>query len=315
MTMYICAEYDCYVIINGRNQMYRAGEWWSIATDFSEREILQIMPMNNSRDCVLFGYSINIRDGEIVSNEYVSRIDMMNHQVYILRKCSINKTPFVRSVNIKNKQYTAQTHTGNDDMTIEVDGESVYRCELMSVCKNMHISSRKVSDKTYIILQLLCRNEKYIYMANTDSIETPIISSFGNIVSISDEEITIVRHYNDHYAHARIEIYSIIDGEWRNRERYTAYTESPPNDNLADEYIAAVYMDCIMAGNHKYASHLLTEELAQVLTEDSVEAFFGEIDSISYYHPYIITYKKYAPNGAYLFIIDNGKISNISSIM
>ena len=83
--------------------------------------------------------------------------------------------------------------------------------------------------------------------------------------------------------------------------------------NLKEEFVANVFLDCVVAGNNIYCKHLLSDELCQV---DNINQFFPEFDNFFQIqdNTYFLTQKNTLA-GIFKFVVENNKISNIIPLL
>jgi hypothetical protein len=133
-----------------------------------------------------------------------------------------------------------------------------------------------------------------------------IFCDFYDECNISENEKLFMVKLYDSLNHGKV--LKIKNKEFEN---YLVYLD----DNelmLKKEFIAHVFLDCVVAGNFKYANCLLCDNL-HMKDESLIEKFFPEFD---WFYPigkneFVLTNKK-ALSGIFEFEIVDDKISNIS---
>ncbi len=143
------------------------------------------------------------------------------------------------------------------------------------------------------------------------------------IIILKDTEILFCGYY-DEYNFEQDEKYfmcklydslnhgKVIHIKDKQFESYLVYLDDEEL-NLKDEFVACVFLDCVLVGNFKYCNELLSDNI-KLEDPKKIKLFFEEFD---FYYPInsceFILIKKNTLAGIYKFEIENCKIINITN--
>lgn len=130
-------------------------------------------------------------------------------------------------------------------------------------------------------------------------------ASFYDEFNLVEEEYLFLCRLYDSLNHGKV--FKIKDKKF---ETYLVYLDDY-DLNLKQEFFATVFLDCIIAGNLKYANSLLANDLKQA-DENKILDYFEKFD---WFYPIsekeVFLFKKNTLAGIYSFEFENNKISNI----
>ncbi|MBR2969832.1 MAG: hypothetical protein IKC49_02130 [Clostridia bacterium] len=214
-----------------------------------------------------------------------------NHQVYYLLDIVDNEY-FATSIMWQNK---IMSITLSRELIIFIDGEVCHREEV----KNIQYSHyEKIGDICLIFFE----GERNYFIAIKKT-EILYASYFDEYNEDQGDRYFMCRLY-DSLNHGRV--FHI----GKTVENYLVYLDDQELC-LKSEFVGAVFLDCILAGNYKYANILLIEDIRQNEV-DTLKEFFSPFDN---YYPleentYILM-KKNTLAGIYKFELIDRSISNI----
>ncbi len=188
--------------------------------------------------------------------------------------------------------------TISNRLTISVDGE------ILAELENVNLTYSHYETKKDFI---------YIYFSG----ERPAVAIFKKNALVycdyydelnkGEEEVYFLTRLYDTLNHGRV---CKINSE---AETYLVYLDDYEL-NLKPEFTAFVFLDCVIAGNLKYANNLLKKEMREQ-DEKNIAKFFGEFN---YYYPLeqnvFALFKKDALQGIFKFEMENDTISNIIEV-
>jgi hypothetical protein len=131
-------------------------------------------------------------------------------------------------------------------------------------------------------------------------------AGFCDECNLKNEEKYFLTRLNDSLNHGRV-----CHIEKGDAKTYLVYLDDE-DMNLKDEFVCAVFLDCLMAGNYKYCNHLLSDTI-KMKKDEEVKEFFLNFDF--YYliekNKAILLNKKTLA-GIFEFCVDNNQITNIT---
>lgn len=133
------------------------------------------------------------------------------------------------------------------------------------------------------------------------------IANYYDECNLDKEEKYFMCRLNDSLNHGKV-----IHIKDKKVENYLVYLDDY-DLTLKDNFIANVFLDCVVAGNFKYCNNLLSDSIKQENYEE-IKAFFPDFD---WYYPiednvFVLT-RKNTLAGIYKFEIVNSSIENIIS--
>lgn len=144
----------------------------------------------------------------------------------------------------------------------------------------------------------------FLVILNKDEI---CCATYYDECNITEKEKCFMCKLNDSLNHGNV--FKIEDGKF---ETYLVYLDD--NElNLKSDFVAFVFLDCVIAGNFKYCNNLLCDSL-KMENEKDIEKFFPNAD---YFYPIeenvFVLFKKNTLAGIFEFEIVNSQIYNIKN--
>lgn len=145
------------------------------------------------------------------------------------------------------------------------------------------------------------------YVVIVDKTEIKFENFYDEFNRIGDELYFMSKCY-DSLNHGKVA--HIHNGKF---EEYLVYLDE--NDlKLKSEFVANVFVDCILSGNLKYANSLLHKDLQQE-NENNIKNFFNDFNSSIFIEENIcVLIRKNTLSGVFKFEVVNKQISNIIQI-
>lgn len=215
-----------------------------------------------------------------------------NEYYFLFDKNSNNNGIFM--FKYQNKQLTVCVF---DSLSISLDGEIILNKEVSGVT----YSHFEIKNQFCFIY--FCGKRNFVVVLNGGKVE---FCSFYDEVNISENEFYFMCKLYDCLNHGKV--FHIKD---KIVDNYLVYLDDL-DLNLRTEFVGCVFLDCLLAGNLKYANNLLSAELKQK-QENNILKFLPEFD---FYYPIskteFILVKKNTLAGILIFELNNLEISNIT---
>ena len=192
-------------------------------------------------------------------NSNVEKVQYRTDEFYFL-KTNKNYNQGFYQFKYQNKQICVALF---EKLIISIDGETI----LNEKIENITYSHFEVKNQMCFIYFSGKRN--YIVVLQNSEVK---ISSFYDEVNILDNEFYFMNKLNDSLNHGKV--FHIKD---KNVEDYLVYLDDA-DLNLKTNFVATVFLDCVLAGNFDYANNLLCKDLKQNESEN-ISKFFASFDN------------------------------------
>lgn len=234
-----------------------------------------------------------------------------------LRIIDLDKSELITSVKCLNNQYYFFNYNTSKSFCTS------FRAFNKSVSINL-FSNLVVTIDGVIVLDMRIDNVEYSHFETWNNYCIIYFTGARDFVVIIKDGKCIGAVYVDEYNESKEDRYYLMkmnDGLNHGRvihlgktyEDYLVYLDD--NDlRLKSEFVCHIFLDCIMAGNYKYANNLLSDDIRQENSKSLLE-FFPLFDSFySVDSTHFILLKKNTLAGIYEFDVSSSSISNIISI-
>ena len=175
----------------------------------------------------------------------VEKVKYKLNEFYFLKAKRNNNQGFYQ-FKYQNKQVCVDLF---ENLIISIDGETILNEPVVGVS----YSHFEIKNQMCFIYFLGVRN--YIVVLQNSEIK---ISSFYDEINIAEKEFYFICNLNDSLNHGKV--FHIKD---KNVEDYLVYLDDA-DLNLKTNFVATVFLDCVLAGNFDYANHLLNADLKQI---------------------------------------------------
>lgn len=228
----------------------------------------------------------------LTNSENVLKVDIDADSYYFIFP-TYYKT-FCARISYKNKDLFISS---GGELCLNYDGETIL--SLPSV--NVNYSHYEIVGELCLIYFTGERN--FLIVVKDNEV---LYCDYYDEYNTQDEEKYFMCKLCDSLNHGRV--VHIKDKQF---ESYLVYLDNE-DLNLKEEFVAHVFLDCLLAKNFKYCNELLYEEI-KMENAENVKSFFPDFD---YFYPIdnlnFILIKKNTLTGIYKFEIDNNKIVNIT---
>lgn len=253
---------------------------------------------------------------EITELEKVSTIKAFG-KVYEIDFLNANNSVVKFSYN-HDSYFLLNLEKGNDNFSCSILNEkniiSIYISSIIKISINgkVHeISAQGIEYSSYeifnkIMLIYFSGERNFVVVIKGEEI---VDYSYYDECNIDDKERYFMCKLHDSLNHGKV-----IHIFEEKVENYLVYLDE--NDLcLKKEFIASVFIDCLLASNFKYCNNLLCESLKQK-DESNIKNFFCEFDyALNLEENVFATLKKNTLAGIYKFEVDNVSIVNIVDLL
>ena len=253
--------------------------------------------IDNVGVCLFFGnngevpFSLNLKEG---SCGKVQKVKVKNDTYHFIFPSSINSI-FSTVIKYKNKDVVISL---TESLNISIKGEILLDrqvCDLKYSCFEI---------KGNILLIYFSGKRNFVVVLQDEEVK---YADYYDECNIDGENILFMIKLHDTLNHGRVcEIKQNIF------ESYLVYLDDEELC-LKDEFLASVFVDCLIAGNYKYCNELLTQDLRCDKSE-KIKEFFPQFDHFFVDNNIIILFQKNTLAGAFEFEILEHKITNIKCL-
>lgn len=227
-----------------------------------------------------------------VENSFVEKIKIKSDEYYLINSEFNNFDGFFM-FKYNGKQVVVSIF---NNLIIAIEGETVVN-EMVTGIKYSHFEI-----KNQMCFIYFCGERNYVVVLNGGNKE---FASYYDEVNIKNDEIYFMCRLHDSLNHGRV--FHINN---KKVENYLVYLDDF-DLNLKPDFVGCVFLDCVLAGNLKYANNLLCVDLKQNEAVN-ISKFFNEFDN------YIVVDKnnfillnKNTLAGIYSFELKDCEIANI----
>lgn len=278
---YIIPKFNAFVLNDNKNDLTELHKDVSYCVDKLEKFVL--VPKNKT--------GLLVCDLK-TENSFVKKIKIKSDEYYLINPEFNNFDSFFM-FKYNGKQVVVSIF---NNLIIAIDGETIVN-ERVTGIKYSHYEI-----KNQMCLIYFCGERNYVVVLNGSNIE---FASFYDEVNIKNDEIYFMCKLHDSLNHGRV--FHINN---KKVENYLVYLDDF-DLNLKPDFVGCVFLDCVLAGNLKYANNLLCVDLKQKEAVN-IPKFFNEFDDyIVVDKNNFILLKKNTLAGIYSFELKDCEIANI----
>lgn len=228
-----------------------------------------------------------------------------NYKNLLKATCEKDEYYFLFYEKIKEAKILKFVHSG-DEYFLTVSSNLLI-CWNNQIIKDVYVgdvefSHTEIVGKILIIYFIGERN--FVLMLEQGKV---LCADFYDEFNFKDNTKLFLSKQYDSLNHGRV--YKINNNKF---ETYLVYLDDEEL-NLKKDFIANVFLDCLIVGNYKYCNQLLDESIKQKNAED-INLFFPHFDYFYIVENVAILTNKNALAGIYKFEISNLKIANITQL-
>ncbi len=228
-----------------------------------------------------------------LSSANVEKVIYKNNEYYFLNS-NTNSNQGMYQFKYQNKQLCVALF---ENLVVSIDGETIF----YEPVENINYSHYEIKNQHCFIYFSGKRN--YVVVISASEVK---VATYYDEVNVKENEHFYMCRLNDSLNHGKV--FHIKDKTF---EDYLVYLDDF-DLNLKSNFVACVFLDCLLAGNLNYANELLNADLKQD-NKENLSKFFPKFD---YFFPIneseVILMKKNTLAGIYSFEINDCKITNIN---
>ena len=275
---YLISSFDCCLFDGVANKILRGAKYKILEDDKN------LMVVFSKSQYLPFVFNLNFKCDNILQLTYKS------DNYYILFPTVLNDISF-NQFKFKNQDVSVSLFK---TLTVSIDGE----CISEENVENIKFSHYEIEGDLCLIY--FCGKRNYLIVLKNREI---IFSNYYDECNIGENEKYFMCKLKDCLNHG-----VVCEIKDKNCLTYLVYLDNEEM-NLKKEFVANVFLDCVLAGNKTYCKNLMCEELKSC---DNINEFFPEFDFYFQLEENIFALtKKNTLAGIFQFEITNKLIANI----
>ena len=276
---YIVPKFNC-MLLNGQ-KLYK--------------DVQYICEFVDNTNFVLFGFNKEIPLAVTFCDKCgtnVEKVNYKNNEYYFIFPQMYNRCENVQ-LKYQNKSITISL---NSSLTINIEGEKILEQQV----EDLAYSHYEITNQHCVIYFVGKRN--FVVIIKDSELKC---ASYYDEINLKDNEYFFMCKQFDSLNHGKV--FHLKDNQF---DDYLVYLDDF-DMNLKIEFVACVFLDCLIAGNLNYANNLLCEELQQKDSSKLLK-FFPNFDWFYMIEENVCAlFKKNTLAGIYNFEIKDNLITNI----